>query len=85
MGQITIRGIHQDVERQIRAVARKRGTSLSRTVVGMIESCVSRNNVQHKRMGESLLSLSGDWDETDENDFRAAIQICEQVDEELWR
>lgn len=85
MKQITIRGIHPDVERQIRTVSRESGKSLSRTVVDMLEHSVSEKKTRNQRRCESLLSLSGGWDEADENDFREAIQICEQVDEELWR
>lgn len=85
MGQITIRGINSDFEKQIRTAARESGKSLNRTVVDMLERSVSKKETEKKRPGESLLALAGGWDEADANEFLTAIQICEQVDEELWR
>ncbi|MFH1981890.1 MAG: hypothetical protein ABIL58_08595 [Pseudomonadota bacterium] len=85
MGQITIRGINPDFERKIRTAASKSGKSLNRTVVEMLEQSVSKKEIQNQRLGESLLALAGGWDESDATEFLTAIQICEQVDEELWR
>jgi len=85
MGQITIRGIDPDFEQQIRTVAKKSGKSLNRTVVDMLEQSIFKKDSRSRRPGKSILKLAGGWDEADAAEFRAATQICEQVDEELWR
>jgi len=85
MGQITIRGIDPDFERHLRASARKSGKSLNRTVVDILEQSVPSKKTPTHRPGKSLLGLAGSWNAADADEFLTAIQICEQVDEELWR
>ncbi len=85
MGQITIRGINPDFEQQIRTVAKENGKSLNRTVVDMLEQSLSKKDSRFQRPGKSILKLAGGWDEADAAEFRSATQICEQIDEELWR
>ena len=82
MSQITLRGLDPQIEREIRRIAKKTGKSINHVVLEMLgKSAGSRKSPP----ADSLRKLAGGWTENEASEFNDAINICEQVDEEIWR
>ena len=85
MPQITLRGIDPDVERTIRAVAKKTGKSINRVILDMVYQHAGIAKKGGRPLGDSLRSLAGGWSEDDASAFFESIKSCEQIDEDMWR
>lgn len=85
MGQITLRGMDPEMERDIRVMARRTGKSLNRVILDIIGE--SRGLDKSKRIAptHSLKRLAGGWSEKDASDFLTSIKACEQIDEAMWK
>ncbi len=86
MDQITIHGLDGELEEIIRKLAERDGTSLSyaalellRIGAGLIETTREPN------VGPSLDLYIGSWTSDEADEFDAAIQEFETVDETAWR
>ena len=82
MSQITIRSIDPDIEREIRRIAKKSGTSINRVVLDIINKSAGSGK---KTPADSLKKLAGGWSEKDASDFLESIKSCEQIDAEMWK
>ena len=87
MDQITIRGLDAELEEIIRQRAERGGTSLShaafellRIGAGLIKPTSERPNV-----GSSLDQYIGSWTSDEADEFDAAVQEFETVDETAWQ
>jgi len=85
MAQITLRGIDPQIERKIRAMAKKSGKSLNRVILDMIYQHTGLNKKSKKSPADSLRKLAGGWSENDAMEFLESIKSCEQIDEEMWK
>ncbi len=83
MGQITIRGLDPEMEKEIRRKAVASGKSLNNILLEIIyrQSGFKRKNPHE----ESLLKLAGGWSKKDADEFMESIKSCEQIDEEMWK
>lgn len=84
MSQITLRGIDPEIEKKIRLMAKKRGTSLNRVVLDIIYEHSGLKRRAKKPPADSLRKLAGGWSEKDASAFLESIKPCEQIDEEMW-
>jgi plasmid stability protein len=82
MRQLTIRDIPDDLEKQIRKVARNRGKSINKTVRELLQEALGIGTQPEKR--RDLSELAGVWDAEEAREFDRAIAVFEQVDEGLW-
>lgn len=85
MAQITLRGMEQEVEQEIRRLARERGLSLSRTVLDIVCEYTGLKKGKKRPAAHSLKKLAGGWTEKDAAEFLESIRSCEQIDEEVWK
>lgn len=85
MGQITIRGIAPEVEKEIRRISKDTGKSINLVIQEIIYQHAGFNAKRRLKPSESLRNLAGTWSEKEVADFNAATESCEQIDEELWR
>ena len=85
MAQITLRGLDQDTEQEIRKIARKSGKSLNRVILDMIYQNSALMKGDKTRPADSLRKLAGGWSQKEASEFFEAIKACEQVDEEMWK
>jgi len=85
MGQITLRNIDPRVEEEIRREARKTGRSLNRVIVDMIYECTGFAKESKRPRGHSLRKLAGGWSDADAAKFMESIDICERIDEDMWK
>lgn len=81
MQQITIRGISPEVEKEVRKLARQRGTSINQVIKEIIHKEFKRHE---SAPSSSLKELAGGWTVDEAREFERAIQPFEQIDEEMW-
>lgn len=81
MQQITIRGLDHEVEKKIREIAKYSQKSINQIIKDIIHKSFSKK----ESPAASLKQLAGGWNQKDAADFRAAIQPCEQIDDEMWQ
>lgn len=81
MQQVTIRGLDQDVEKAIRKMASDNGKSINQVIKGIIHKEFKKS----RGPASSLKELAGGWGRQEAAEFEAAIQSCEQIDEDLWK
>lgn len=85
MGQITIRGMHSEMEQAIRRKAQESGKSLNNVLLEIISFQTGFKGKKKNPQKESLLKLAGGWNKKDANKFMESIKSCEQIDEEMWK
>ena len=85
MNQITLRGIDNEVEKKIRRMARKKGTSINKVILDLIHQSAGAKHCGGKPLGESLRKLAGTWTKKQATDFMDSIRSCEQIDEAMWK
>ena len=80
-------GTRQDVEREIRNVARRRGISLNRAAIELLRkgAGLAEPGARSDIVGDSLDTLIGKWSERDEREFLEAVAALEQIDRRFWR
>ncbi len=83
MSQITLRNLPGPLEKEIRKEARRRGSSLNRTVIGILERGLGMQSGQDKK--RDLASLAGTWDEAALAEFREATSVFDKIDRENWQ
>lgn len=85
MGQITIRGMDPEIEREIREKAAKNGKSLNNVILEMISREIGIKGKRKNPHAESLSKLAGGWSRKDADEFIKSIKSCEQIDEDMWK
>ena len=83
MGQITLRGVPEHIERAIRRKAADEHKSINRTVNELLEHALGLEPTGRKR--RDLSELAGSWDKEEAEAFKKATQIFEEIDEDVWR
>jgi plasmid stability protein len=86
MGQITLRKLDSEVEKEIRRRAHTSGKSLNKVIGEMLAEAISSSEKRKASApARSILKLAGGWSEQEALEFLESIKSCEQVDEEVWR
>lgn len=87
MTQLTVRGFDPELERVLRAIARRRGISLNRAALELMRrgGGLSEGAPEADCVGHSLDSLIGTWSDDEAAGFLEAVESCNQIDAELWR
>ncbi len=83
MSQITLRGLPEPLEREIRRQARRRGSSLSKAIIELLERAVGFNHPSPKK--RDLSSLAGTWDEAAFSEFEKAVSAFGEIEPEIWQ
>jgi hypothetical protein len=78
---LTIRNLPPEVSRALEKEKRRRGTSLTQTVIELLAQGLGV--AQGRQNG--LRRLAGTWTAEEHAQFEEAIAATEQVDAELWR
>jgi hypothetical protein len=83
MRHLTIRKVPPELAIALEAEKRRRGASLNRTVLDLLAQAlgVGAQEKQTNGLGE----LAGTWSQEELEAFERAIELTEQIDEELWR
>lgn len=83
MAQITLRGLDQKLEQEVRRRARDSGKSLNRVILDMISQVTGLGKREKRPPADSLRKLAGGWSQQEASEFLDSIKSCEQIDEEM--
>ena len=83
MSQITLRDLPEPLEREIRREAKRRGSSLNKAIIGILEKALGLQSRPDKK--RDLGSLAGTWDEAALAEFQDATSVFETIDAENWQ
>ena len=79
---LTIRNVPEDLSEELLAEKRRRGTSMNRTVIDLLQRALGLG--PERRLDNRLGRLAGTWSEDDLREFEAATACFERIDPELW-
>ncbi len=86
MSTLTIHALEPDVERRIRAKAKRAGRSLNQTLKELLaESVGLRPSSASTHHRADFAEFHGIWTSQDAEDFRAATAELDRVDEADWQ
>ena len=83
MKTMTIRNVPTELSAALEAEKRRRGLSLNRTVLLLMQEALGVSTGRSRSNG--LRRLSGSWNEDDFRNFEQAVAPFGEIDEELWR
>lgn len=79
---LTIRNVSRDLADRLDKEKKRRGTSLNETVLSLLRECLGLGKEPRTN---GLTRLAGSWSAEDFEAFEQALELTEQVDEEIWR
>ena len=87
--QLTVRGVDARLERALRAEARRRGLSVNRTVLGLLQertglAAATVRTAPATRFSD-LDHLAGTWSAEEADVFDRRLRSERRTDEQLWR
>ena len=88
--QLTVRGVDSQLERTLRAEARRRGLSVNRTVLGLLAEVTglagdARAAAESSGRWTDLDHLAGTWSADEADAFDRQLGATRALDAELWR
>lgn len=85
--QITIRGFSPEVEKAVRRESSKKGVSLNKAVVSLLNKAVGagEGKTQKRRVHHDLDHLAGAWSKDEARLFERHLKKQRQIDEDLWQ
>jgi len=85
--QMTIRGIPDVVEREIRKMARQKGLSLNKAALAVLEKAggANRRGTGKSRLYHDLDHLCGVWDKRQADEMERHVALHREIDEALWK
>lgn len=87
MKQLTLRGFDAELERRLRATARRNGVSLNKAALDLLRrgAGMKPGTPEPDSVGNALDAFIGNWTARDVDELLAAVEPLEAIDEELWR
>ena len=85
MKSITIRGLEGSLGEKIERLAKKKGWSLNKTIIGLLKTALGMDNLKQTDHLEDFLEFLGVWSQEDVRSFYSAITELEEVHPEDWR
>ena len=87
MKQITLRGIPVEIERMIKKEAERKGLSLNKAFISLVEKATGTKEKMQKRksMHHDLDHLCGIWTKRDAEEFNQNLEYQRTIDEGLWK
>ncbi|MDP2971391.1 MAG: hypothetical protein Q8P64_19625 [Deltaproteobacteria bacterium] len=87
MKQITLRGIPVEIERMIKKEAERKGLSLNKAFISLVEKATGTKEKMQKRksMHHDLDHLCGIWTKRDAEEFTKNVEFQRTIDEGLWK
>ena len=85
--QITLRGIPVDIERMIKREAERKGLSLNKAFISLLEKATGTKEKVQKRkfLHHDLDHLCGIWTKREGEGFTKTIEFQRSIDEDLWK
>jgi plasmid stability protein len=87
MKQITIRSIPDEVQKTVRKEAARKGVSLNKAIISLLEQAVGTKAPEKKKriLYTDLDHLAGLWSREEAAEFDKNLKIQRKVDAELWK
>ena len=87
MKQITLRGIPENVKKTARKEAERKGLSLNKAYISLLDRAVTGTTQEKKRkvIYHDLDHFAGLWSREDSAAFDKKLKAQRKVDEELWK
>lgn len=87
MKQVTLRGIPREIERMIKAEAGRRGLSLNKAFLSVLEKAagVKGEAKRKKILYHDLDHLSGVWAGEEAEAFEKGLELQRKIEEALWK
>lgn len=85
MKQITLRGIPDKIKKAAQKEAERKGLSLNRAFISLLERTVSGTARKKKVIHHDLDHLAGLWSREESAAFDKYLGAQRKVDEELWK
>ncbi len=87
MKQITLRGVPVEVERIIKREAERKGLSLNKAFISLLEKTIGTKEKAQTRkpVHHDLDHLCGVWTKRDAEEFIKNIEFQRTIDEDLWK
>ena len=87
MRQLTLRGIPVEIERMIKKEAERKGLSLNKAFISLVEKATGTKEKMQKRksMHHDLDHLCGIWTKRDAEEFNQNLEYQRTIDEGLWK
>ena len=87
MKQITLRGIPVEIERMIKREAQKKGLSLNKAFISLLEKATgTKEKAQEKRsLHHDLDHFCGIWTKREAEEFTKNVEFQRKIDEDLWK
>lgn len=87
MNQLTVRGFGDELGESIRRMAQREGISLNQAALKLLRKGAGLSDGQRseKAIGDSLDDLFGTWTAEEADEFNAALEVFETVDESAWK
>lgn len=87
MKQITLRGIPVDIEKMIKREAERKGLSLNKAFISLLEKTTGTKEKAQKRksLHHDLDHLCGVWTRREAEEFTKNVELQRAVDEDLWK
>ena len=82
MKTMTIRNVSADLAAALEAEKSRRGLSLNRTVLALMQEALGVSEGAPR--GNGLRRLAGTWTEEEFSEFERAVRPFGRIDEELW-
>jgi len=85
--QITLRGIPVDIERMIKREAERKGMSLNKAFISLLEKATGTKEKVQKRksLHHDLDHLCGIWTKKEAEEFTKTVEFQRTIDEDLWK
>jgi len=85
--QITLRGIPVDIERMIKREAERKGLSLNKAFISLLEKATGTKEKVQKRkfLHHDLDHLCGIWTKREGEGFTKTIEFQRSIGEDLWK
>ena len=87
MNQLTVRGFGDELGESIRRMAQSEGISLNQAALKLLRKGAGLSDGQRSEnaIGDSLDDLFGTWTAEEADEFNAALEVFETVDESAWK
>ena len=87
MNQLTVRGFGDELGESIRRMAQREGISLNQAALKLLRKGAGLSDGQRSEnaIGDSLDDLFGTWTAEEADEFNAALEVFETVDESAWK
>ena len=87
MKQITLRGIPIEIEKAIKREAERKGMSLNRAFIALLEKTTgTKKRAQRKQpLHHDLDHLCGIWTKREAEEFTRNVEFQRRIDENLWK